>query len=54
MLSKKVKDVTISVGQITLLQVMQLGKPVILIQSQGLTNNYVVNNENGIIVEKEK
>ena len=49
-----IKDVTISAGQITLLQAMQFGKPVILTRSQGLTNDYVVNNENGIIVEKEK
>ena len=49
-----IKDVTISAGQITLLQAMQFGKPVILTQSEGLTNDYVVNGENGIIVKKEK
>lgn len=49
-----IKDCSISAGQITLIQAMQFGKPVILTQSDGLTNDYVVNGENGIIVEKDK
>ncbi len=49
-----IKDCTISAGQITLIQAMQFGKPVILTQSDGLTNDYVINGENGIIVSKEK
>lgn len=49
-----IKDCTISAGQITLIQSMQFGKPVILTQSDGLTNDYVVNEENGLIVSKDK
>lgn len=49
-----IKDCSISAGQITLIQAMQFGKPVILTQSDGLTNDYVVNEENGLIVEKNK
>lgn len=49
-----IRDVTISAGQITLLQAMQFGKPVILTQSEGLTNDYVIDGVNGLVVEKEK
>ena len=49
-----IKDCSISAGQITLIQAMQFGKPVILTQSDGLTNDYVVNEENGLIVDKNK
>lgn len=49
-----IKDCTISAGQITLIQSMQFGKPVILTQSDGLTNDYVINEENGLIVSKDK
>lgn len=49
-----IKDCSISAGQITLIQAMQFGKPVILTQSDGLTNDYVVNEENGLIVGKDK
>lgn len=49
-----IKDCSISAGQITLIQAMQFGKPVILTQSDGLTSDYVVNEENGLIVDKNK
>lgn len=49
-----IKDCSISAGQITLIQAMQFGKPVILTQSDGLTNDYVENGENGLIVDKNK
>ena len=49
-----IKDCSISAGQITLIQAMQFGKPVILTQSDGLTNDYVLNEENGLIVPKDK
>lgn len=49
-----VKDCSISAGQITLIQAMQFGKPVIMTQSDGLTNDYVVDGFNGLIVEKNK
>lgn len=49
-----IKDCSISAGQITLIQAMQFGKPVILTQSDGLTNDYVVDGFNGLIVEKDK
>ena len=49
-----IKDCNISAGQITLIQAMQFGKPVILTQSDGLTNDYVINEENGLIVQKNK
>ena len=49
-----IKDVTISAGQITLIQAMQFGKPIVLTQSDGLTNDYVVHGENGLIVEKDR
>lgn len=49
-----IKDVTISAGQITLIQAMQFGKPVILTQSDGLTNDYVVNGETALVVPKDR
>lgn len=48
------KDTTVAAGQITLIQAMQFGKPLIVTEAEGLTNDYVINGENGLIVEKDK
>lgn len=48
------KNIGISAGQITLIQAMQFGKPVILTRSDGLTNDYVIDGYNGIVINKNK
>lgn len=48
------KEATVAAGQITLIQAMQFGKPIIVTRAEGLTNDYVVHGENGLIVEKDK
>ncbi|GHT76282.1 hypothetical protein AGMMS50262_14050 [Bacteroidia bacterium] len=47
------KQPGISSGQLVVLQAMQLGKPVIVTKSEALSD-YVINGQNGLIVEKEK
>ena len=46
-------DTKISSGQLVALQAMQLGKPIIFTESDGIAD-YVINGYNGIIVKKEK
>ena len=48
------KDATVAAGQITLIQAMQFGKPIVVTRAEGLTNDYVVQGENGLIIEKDK
>lgn len=49
-----IKEATVAAGQITLLQAMQFGKPLIVTQSDGLSKDYVIHGENGLIIEKNK
>lgn len=46
-------DTKISSGQLVTLQAMQLGKPVIVTESNGIAD-YVINGYNGIIIKKSK
>ena len=46
-------DTKISSGQLVMLQAMQSGKPVIITESEGITD-YIVNGTNGFIIKKEK
>ncbi|GHT27347.1 hypothetical protein FACS189432_03690 [Bacteroidia bacterium] len=43
----------ISSGQLTILQAMQLGKPVIVTESEGISD-YIIHGYNGLIIKKEK
>jgi glycosyltransferase involved in cell wall biosynthesis len=47
------KDTNISSGQLVMLQAMQLGKPVIVTESEGVSD-YIVHGYNGLIIKKEK
>ena len=46
-------DPKISAGQLVILQAMQLGKPVIVTDSEGVVD-YIISGYNGIIIKKEK
>jgi glycosyltransferase involved in cell wall biosynthesis len=46
------QDENISSGQLVILQAMQLGKPVICTKSNTVTD-YIINGENGFIIEKD-
>jgi glycosyltransferase involved in cell wall biosynthesis len=47
------KDTNISSGQLVALQAMQLGKPIIVTKSDGISD-YITHEYNGLIVKKEK
>jgi glycosyltransferase involved in cell wall biosynthesis len=47
------KNTNISAGQLVILQAMQLGKPIIVTESAGISD-YIIPDYNGIIVKKEK
>lgn len=47
------KDEHISAGQLVILQAMQMGKPVIVTQSDGITD-YLLHGKNGFIIHKTK
>ena len=49
-----IKEANVGAGQITLIQAMQFGKPLIVTKADGLSKDYVVHGENGLIVEKDK
>ena len=49
-----IKEPTVAAGQITIIQALQFGKPLIATQEDGLAKDYVVHGENGLIVEKNK
>lgn len=44
----------IAAGQRVFLQAMSLGKPVILTASKGITDDYVIDGYNGIVIDKNK
>lgn len=45
------KDLNISSGQLVILQAMQLGKPIIVTNSHGVTD-YITDGDNGLLMEK--
>lgn len=47
-------DDKIAAGQLVLLHAMNLGTPVIITKSHGVTDDYVVDGYNGLIIPKEK
>lgn len=47
------KDTQISSGQLVILQAFELGKPVIVTDSRGVSD-YIINEENGFIIPKHK
>jgi glycosyltransferase involved in cell wall biosynthesis len=47
------KDTNISSGQLVVLQAMQLGKPVIVTESEGISD-YIIHGYNGLIIKKER
>jgi glycosyltransferase involved in cell wall biosynthesis len=47
------KNVNISSGQLVILQAMQLGKPIIVTESKGVSD-YIIHGYNGLIIKKEK
>lgn len=47
------KDLNISSGQLVILQAMQLGKPLIVTKSNGVTD-YVQDGENGLLIENNR
>ena len=47
-------DPTISAGQTVLLEAMNLKKPIIITESKGLTDDYITDRINGIVISKEK
>ena len=49
-----VDNPVISSGQLALIEALQFGKPVIATKSEGLTRNYIENNNNGIVIEKDR
>ena len=48
------KDDMIASGQLVLLQAMNLGVPVIITESHGVTDDYVINEYNGLIIKKQE
>lgn len=48
------KEDNVSAGQITLIEALEFGKPIIVTNSKGLSADYIINGENGIIVEKDE
>lgn len=49
-----IKDTSISAGQTVLVQAMQFKKPLIITKSQGLTDDYIIDGYNGIVIEKNQ
>lgn len=49
-----IKNPEISAGQTVLLNSMQLKKPIIVTESRGLTDDYIVNGKTGFIIKKDK
>ena len=49
-----IEDPNIASGQTVLLYAMQFKKPLIVTKSSGLTDDYIINNYNGLIIEKNK
>ena len=47
-------DDKIAAGQLVLLHAMNMGVPVIITRSHGVTDDYVVDNYNGLVIEKTK
>ena len=47
-------DPNVSAGQTVLLQAMNLKKPIIITESKGLTDDYITDRINGIVISKEK
>lgn len=47
-------DDTIAAGQLVLLHAMNMGVPVIITRSNGVTDDYVIDHYNGLIIEKTK
>ena len=47
-------DDTIAAGQLVLLHAMNMGVPVITTRSNGVTDDYVIDHYNGLIIEKTK
>lgn len=49
-----IQDTNISAGQTVLLYAMQFKKPLIITRSSGLTDDYIVDGYNGLIIEKNR
>lgn len=47
-------DDKIAAGQLVLLHAMNMGVPVIITRSHGVTDDYVINEYNGLVIEKTK
>ncbi|MBP1618466.1 MAG: hypothetical protein H6Q14_2293 [Bacteroidetes bacterium] len=47
------KDTTISAGQLVILQAMQMGKPVIITKSKGISD-YITDRYSGLLISKDK
>ena len=47
-------DDKIAAGQLVLLHAMNMGVPVVITRSHGVTDDYVINEYNGLIIEKDK
>lgn len=47
-------DDQMAAGQLVLLHAMNMGVPVIITRSHGVTDDYVVDNYIGLIIEKKK
>lgn len=47
-------DDRVAAGQLVLLHAMNMGVPVIITRSHGVTDDYVVNEYNGLVIEKDK
>lgn len=45
-------DDTIAAGQLVLLHAMNMGVPVIITRSHGVTDDYVIDHYNGLIIDK--
>lgn len=48
------QDETIASGQLVLLHAMNMGVPVIITASQGVTDDYVIDGYNGLIIDKDE
>ena len=49
-----IKNTSISAGQTVLIQAMQFKKPLIITKSEGLTDDYIIDGYNGIVINKSK
>lgn len=47
-------DDKIAAGQLVLLHAMNMGVPVVITKSHGVTDDYVINEYNGLVIEKDK